>query len=86
MDPVQQARYNFEHAVGVLLETEEQIKAEWRLTPRLYNHWITAKLQVWLTVERWRKLRLGVGDSSATMSGYPVQLKYGLGIRPASHL
>lgn len=83
MDQLQQAKHNFEQAAYVLLETEEKIKAGgWRLPPGLYDRWITAKLQVWLTFERWRKLRFEAGDTSATMSSFPIQLKYGLGIRP----
>lgn len=82
MDQLQQAKHNFEQAAYVLFETEEKIRAGgWRLSPGLYDRWITAKLQVRLTFERWRKLRFEAGDTSAKMGGFPIQLKYGLGIR-----
>jgi hypothetical protein len=82
MDQLQQARHNFEQAAYILFETEEKIRAGgWRLSPGLYDRWITAKLHVWLTFERWRKLRFETGDASAQTSDFPIQLKYGLGIR-----
>lgn len=82
MDQLQQAKHNFEQAAYVLFETEEKIKSGgWRLPPGLYDRWITAKLQVWLTFERWRKLRSETDDAFAQTSDFPIQLKYGLGIK-----
>ncbi len=61
MDQVQQAEERFVNAVRVLFDAQESIRGRPSMTPTMYDHYVTARLNAWITLEQWRNLRRRTG-------------------------
>ncbi len=65
MDQVQQAEERFVNAVRVLFDAQESVRGKKSMTQAMYDHYVTARLNAWITLEQWRNLRRQTGERIA---------------------
>jgi hypothetical protein len=59
---LEQARQTLDESLREYVAVCEQIKTGRRLTPALYDLWVTARLRVWMAQERLARTKEAMGS------------------------